>query len=313
VEKCRGFAPELTGINCRDLATFSLDLLHPVALRPRVDWPARVIFESGIRSRDDVLLARSAGFDGVLVGEAAMRHPEKLPELAAALTGTVPGQFWPRLCARKSPGRPLVKICGITDASDGERAARLGADALGFIFAPSKRRAGTEVVRALRGLDVPKVGVVVTDRISGTPRLDPGVAELAAEGLLDVLQFHGDETPDECADLAWPYYKAVRLRGAADVDSLGAYRSPRVLVDAWSAYSAGGTGTRVEHGLAQAARSAGPLWIAGGIHDGNVGEVMNRLSPELIDASSGLESSPGRKDPVKLERFFEEIRRHEKV
>ncbi len=73
------------------------------------------------------------------------------------------------------------------------------------------------------------------------------------------------------------------------------------------------TGQRVPEELAQAAREAGPLWLAGGIGPANVGDVVHRLSPELIDSSSALEESPGRKDAVKLRRFFEEIRKHEKV
>ncbi len=161
VEKCRTFAPALTGINCRDLTTFSVDLLHPLTLRPRIDWRTRLLFESGVRGPEDVLLALSAGFDGVLVGETAVRSPDSVAGLLSAF-GHLPGDFWARLCARARPGRPLVKICGITRAADAESAAALGADALGFVFAPSKRRAEPALLRELAGLDVLKVAVVVT-------------------------------------------------------------------------------------------------------------------------------------------------------
>ena len=316
VQKCRALAPGLIGINCRDLRTFRVDLLDPVFLLPRVDWNTRAVFESGIRAAEDVLLARSAGFDGVLVGEAAMREPRLIPELAQALRFP-PGGFWPRLGARRAlamrEGRPLVKVCGITRAQDAEAARSLGADALGFVLAPSKRRADPRVLRDLRDMDVLKVAVVVTEKPNGRRRLDPEVRELLVGGLVDAVQLHGDEEPDECAALAFPYFKASRVRGPDDVVGMKRYRSPRVLADAWSADAAGGTGQRVPEELARAAREAGPLWLAGGIGPANVREVIERFSPELIDASSGLEESPGRKDPAKLHKFFEEIRKHEKV
>ncbi len=311
VEKCRPLKPPLTGINCRNLSTFAVDLLDPVGLRPLVDWQTRAVFESGIRAAEDVLLARSVGFDGVLVGETAMRSPQAIPELARSL-GSTPGGFWNRLWARRRPGRPLVKVCGITRAADAEATLR-GADVLGFVFAPSKRRASPGVLRDIRELPVLKVAVVVTERTADGPRLDPEVRELLSKGLIDAVQFHGDEAPEECAAMAFPYYKAVRVRGQAEVESLKGYRCPRVLTDAYSPSAAGGTGQRVPSGLAQAARRAGPLWLAGGIGPDNVRQILDTLSPELIDASSGLELAPGIKDPARLQRFFEEIRRHEDV
>jgi indole-3-glycerol phosphate synthase/phosphoribosylanthranilate isomerase len=316
VDKCRTLAPGLIGINCRDLRTFHVDLLDPVFLLPRVDWAARAIFESGIRAAEDVLLARSAGFEGVLVGEAAMRQPRLIPELAQALRFP-PGGFWPRLGARREvaarPGRPLVKVCGITRPEDAEMARSLGADALGFVLAPSKRRADPRVLRDLRDMDILKIAVVVTEKPAGRRRLDPEVRELLAAGLVDAVQLHGDEEPGECAALAFPYYKASRIRGLDDVQGMKRYRSPRVLADAWAADAAGGTGQRLPEELARAAREAGPLWLAGGIGPANVGDVIERFSPELIDSSSALEESTGRKDAAKLRKFFEEIRKHEKV
>jgi indole-3-glycerol phosphate synthase/phosphoribosylanthranilate isomerase len=312
VEKCRALEPPLIGINSRDLTTFAVDLLDPVALLPRVTWKPRAVFESGIRAAEDVLLARSAGFDGVLVGETAMRAPQEIPVLARALRSR-PGGFWPRLWARRVPGRPLVKVCGITRASDAEAARGLGADALGFVFAPSKRRAGPSLLLDLEGMDIPKVAVVVTAKDGGRRELDTEVKDLLARGLVDAVQFHGDEPPEECAGMAFPYFKALQIRGPGDINAIRGYRSPRVLADAWSAAAAGGTGSRLPVELAREAGRTGPLWLAGGIRPENVGEILDLLAPELIDASSGLEESPGRKDLLRLKVFFEEIRRHEKV
>jgi indole-3-glycerol phosphate synthase/phosphoribosylanthranilate isomerase len=245
-----------------------------------------------------------------------MRQPRLIPELAQALRFP-PGGFWPRLGARREvaarPGRPLVKVCGITRPEDAEMARSLGADALGFVLAPSKRRADPRVLRDLRDMDILKIAVVVTEKPAGRRRLDPEVRELLAAGLVDAVQLHGDEEPEECAALAFPYYKASRIRGLDDVQGMKRYRSPRVLADAWAADAAGGTGQRLPEELARAAREAGPLWLAGGIGPANVGDVIELFSPELIDSSSALEESPGRKDAAKLRKFFEEIRKHEKV
>jgi phosphoribosylanthranilate isomerase len=113
--------------------------------------------------------------------------------------------------------------------------------------------------------------------------------------------------------MAFPYYKAVRIRDPQDVQAIASCFSPRVLADAWSADAAGGTGNRIPAELAREAGKVRPLWLAGGIRPENVGEILDSLGPELIDASSGLEESPGRKDPTRLKTFFQEIRKHEKV
>ncbi|MGO9411762.1 MAG: bifunctional indole-3-glycerol phosphate synthase/phosphoribosylanthranilate isomerase [Spirochaetia bacterium] len=312
VAKCRRCGPALVGINCRDLATFTTDLTHPLALRPLIDWNARVVFESGIRGPEDVRFALSGGFDGVLVGETAMRSPEAVPSLLAGFDEKRT-RFWRHLYSRRKNGRPLVKICGVTRRQDAEAAISLGADALGFVMAPSTRRASLELLRELSDLDCLKVAVVVTERDNGKPRLAQDARTALEEGLVDAVQFHGEEAPDECAELAFPYYKAVRVKGMNDVESMGAYRCPRVLADAWSADAAGGTGKRIPHELARAVGERGPLWIAGGIGPENVGEVARMLHPELIDASSRLEAASGVKDHGKLKVFFEEIRGNAEV
>ncbi len=310
VAACRALAPPLTGVNARDLATFTVDPLHPVALAAKIDWNTRRVYESGIRAAEDILLARGAGFDGVLVGEAVMREPQSIPGL---LAGFVPAtrDFWPRLSARRRPGRPLVKVCGIARSADAEKAQAFGADVLGFVFAPSKRRADPGLVRDLRDLPALKVAVVVND--AGAARLDPDVEALLSEGLVDAVQLHGAELPEDCARLAFPYYKAIRVRNAEDGDSMARFHCPRVLADAYSPDAAGGTGRRIPAELARQLATDRPLWLAGGIGPDNVGSILDDLCPELIDSSSGLEEAPGRKDMGKLEKFFEEIERHEKV
>jgi len=312
VARCRPIAPKLVGINCRDLATFKVDLAHPLVLRPSVDWEARTVFESGIRGDEDVRFALSGGFDGVLVGETAMKSPTAVPALLAGFSQKQ-NDFWRRLYARRRNGQPLAKVCGITRHQDAEAAISLGADALGFVMAPSNRRASLQLLKELSDLDCLKVAVVVTERENGKPRLDHDVRRALEDRLVDAVQFHGEEAADECAALAFPYYKAVRVKGMQDVESMGQYRCPRVLADAWSAEAAGGTGKRIPHELARAVGERGPLWIAGGIGPENVGEVVRTLHPELLDASSRLEAASGVKDHEKLKVFFEEMQRNAEV
>ena len=138
--------------------------------------------------------------------------------------------FWAQVFAARhrlaGSGRPMIKVCGITRRADAELAVELGADLLGFILAPSPRRARPEAIRALAGLPVLKVGVVVNDVSEARPLLH--------DGCLDALQLHGDEQPGECYEIAFPYYKALRVGAPAHLEAEAAYRCPRVLLDAYS-------------------------------------------------------------------------------
>ncbi len=309
--KARSVRPLLTGINSRDLTTFEVDTTLPARLRPAVDWPTTLLFESGIHCSEDAAFARAAGFDGVLVGEAVVRRPELVAELHAVLSAAPPAggraPFWERVFAARhrlcGSGRPLIKVCGITNRADAEAAVVLGADLLGFILAPAPRRARPEAIAELADLPALKVGVVVNDVSQALP--------LLRCGYLDAVQLHGDEPPDECYEIAFPYYKALRVGDSADLSGERSYRCPRVLLDAYSPAARGGTGQRVPDDLL-AQRAAGavvpPLWLAGGIGPDNVAAVIRDHAPELIDVSSRLEAEPGRKDHDKLRAFFGQVR-----
>jgi indole-3-glycerol phosphate synthase/phosphoribosylanthranilate isomerase len=130
---------------------------------------------------------------------------------------------------------------------------------------------------------------------------------LLERGLLDALQLHGEEQPGECLAAGFPYFKALRLREPADAARAGEYGCPRVLADAWSAGARGGTGRRVPGELVEKLAAERPLWLAGGLGPDNIREVVRRRRPELVDASSRLEASPGVKDRAALELFFAEI------
>jgi indole-3-glycerol phosphate synthase/phosphoribosylanthranilate isomerase len=303
--KARSLGPTLTGINCRDLRSFTTDILLPVRMKKLIDWPTRLVFESGIRWQEDALLALSSGFKGILAGESVIRDENVLDDLLKAF-GRKAGGFWPKLFERQRPGRPLVKICGITREEDARLAEGLGADILGFVLASSPRRADPGLLARLRDVEIPKVAV------TAGPGKEGGAAEAARlqeEGLIDAVQLHGEESPEECLAAAFPYYKTVRLRSREEVERISRFRCPRVLVDAHSPHALGGTGRRIPEDLVGEVKKKHPLWLAGGLGPGNIREVLDRFHPELVDASSGLESTPGIKDPDRMKTYFKEIGR----
>jgi indole-3-glycerol phosphate synthase/phosphoribosylanthranilate isomerase len=121
------------------------------------------------------------------------------------------------------------------------------------------------------------------------------------------VQLHGDEDPEACYTLAYPYYKALRCREPSDAAQIRRYGSPRVLVDAFDRNARGGTGKRLSREIVNAVSAEGPLWLAGGLRPQNVREVVASFRPELVDVSSGVEAEPGKKDAEALKRFFDEI------
>jgi indole-3-glycerol phosphate synthase/phosphoribosylanthranilate isomerase len=308
--KAAPLQPAYTGINCRDLTDFSIDRAIPLMTRAHVTWPTRLVFESGIFRPEEAQWAADAGFQGVLVGEGAVKDPTLARRLAASFKpGAVKhpdpeAGFWSRLYARRRPGRPLVKICGLAHYDDLALADDLGADAVGFIFAPSKRQIDADFVRRAPKTRALKVGVVQV--VGGVP---DDIVGLLDERYLDALQFHGGETPELVDAWASRGYKALTLRGEASWKPWTGGVAPRLLADA----GAGGTGQPIPDDEL-AAFSVSPqggkfLWLAGGLGPDNVAEKITRWRPELVDASSGLEESPGRKDPAKLRNYFKEIDR----
>ncbi len=313
IDLVRRAAPDLVGVNSRDLTTFHVDPLVPVHLRPLIDWSCRTVFESGVFGREEAALAANAGFDGVLVGEAVVREPARIPAIISGLAepGTE-GRFWAKLFQRDPRRRgPLVKVCGITSAQDAAKADALGADLLGFIFANSPRRVNPELLRALPETNAQRVAVVVLNERADN--IDPEIPRLLADGLLDAVQLHGDESAEAVRALTFPRYKALRPAAASEIGQLSEYGTRRALVDAYSKDAYGGTGRRISPEIVVAAKLQGPLWMAGGIGADNAAQIIEEYNPELIDSSSRLEAAPGRKDHALLERFFEEIARAREI
>ena len=310
-DKVRPLAPAFTGINCRDLTDFRIDRALPLKTRRYIDWPTRLVYESGIFRASEAQWAGSAGFQGVLVGEGAVKNSKLAAELVEQFRPTPGLSFWAKLYARgPTTNRPFVKICGLTRAQDLLLADSLGADLLGFIFAEgSKRRITPEFVRSLPPTRALKVGVVQIASGSGVPDV---VADLVEAGYLDALQFHGEEDAELVEAWSTHGYKAVGLHGESSYARWAAGAAPRLLVDAaTSDGTKGGTGQTIAESELEALEAStfgGPrLWLAGGLNPENIGAILGRWRPELVDASSGLESSPGIKDERKMRNYFQEI------
>jgi len=311
--KARPLRPAYTGINCRDLGDFSIDRAIPLGLKDRIDWPTRLVFESGIFRPEEASWAGAAGFQGVLVGEGAVKDPSLARRLTASFRPPVTHHpdpnpnFWARLYSpRTGAARPFVKICGLAHYDDLTLADELGADLVGFILAPSKRQVDVNFVRHAPATRALKVGVVVLGPDEAVP---DDIAALVDDGKLDALQFHGRE--DAALVDAWSArgYKAVGLDGPESWQPWAACAPPRMLADAGT----GGTGKPIPDdelkAFAASAFGGKRLWLAGGLTPDSIAAKIERWRPELVDASSGLEASPGRKDPAKLRHFFKEIAR----
>jgi len=195
-----------------------------------------------------------------------------------------------------------VKICGITRLQDLHAACEAGADALGFVFYDKSPRnvsaaAAAELVRALPPF-VQSVGLFVN--------AEPAFVEQVLRAVpLDLLQFHGDETPDDCARYGRPYIKAVRVNQATDLLKCAAdFDAARgLLLDAYVPGVPGGTGERFDWSLIPADLPK-PVVLSGGLAPDNVAEAVERVHPWAVDVSSGVEVSKGIKDAHKIAQFI---------
>jgi len=202
-----------------------------------------------------------------------------------------------------------VKICGITNLEDAEETHRLGAWAIGLNHHPESPRycppdVATEIGAALkRRCEV--VGVFVDAPLDE-------VVRAAADAQLTMVQLHGGEGPAYCGEAArrtgCKVIKAIRVRSGADLRAAEVFRTDFHLLDAYRPGKPGGTGESFDWELVGGRRSDVPLILAGGLRPDNVAEAISAAHPFAVDVASGVEVEPGRKDPEKLEAFFEQTR-----
>lgn len=199
-----------------------------------------------------------------------------------------------------------IKICGITREEDAIAAASLGADAIGLVFYPqSPRHVSLEQARRIIAVLPPFVTVV---GLFVNPDKEQ-VEQVLQSCAVDMLQFHGDETPAFCRVFSRPYLKAVRMRTTQDVvEAARLYSDARaILVDAFVEGSFGGTG-QVCDWLQLPTDLTLPLVLSGGLHPDNVGRALRLVRPAAVDVSSGVEQSKGIKSAAAMAAFITEVK-----
>ena len=199
-----------------------------------------------------------------------------------------------------------IKICGITRPEDARAAAAAGADAIGLVFYPASPRAVTAAQAAEIVVAVPPFVTIVALFVDEPAEQ---ILRILKNVPVDLLQFHGDESPEFCQQFARPWIKALRVREGTDIPAAcDRYRDGRgMLLDAWQEGLPGGTGKSFDWHLASQ-MLPGSIVLAGGLNENNVAEAMAVTRPAAVDVSGGVESSPGIKDAGKIARFIAAVR-----
>ncbi|APC14869.1 N-(5'-phosphoribosyl)anthranilate isomerase [Pseudomonas frederiksbergensis] len=198
------------------------------------------------------------------------------------------------------------KICGITRIEDALAAVDAGADAIGFVFyAKSPRSVTVQQARAIIAALPPFVTTV--GLFVNASRCELG--EILDAVPLDLLQFHGDETPADCEGYHRPYIKALRVKAGDDIAaSCDAYaKASGILLDTYVEGIPGGTGEAFDWSLIPQGLSK-PIILAGGLSAANVVEAIARVHPYAVDVSGGVEQSKGIKDHAKIRAFIQAVR-----
>ena len=200
-----------------------------------------------------------------------------------------------------------VKICGITNLEDALASFFSGAAALGFVFYKKSPRfiQPEKAARILRILPkkIKRVGVFVDEKASTVKK----IAKLCG---LDMLQFHGKESPQYCKQFnGYKVIKAFRISKPQDLEGASKYKTFAYLFDSFSKARLGGTGNKFNWKiLAQAARIKPIVFLSGGLTAGNIKQAVKLVKPDWVDVSSSLELKPGKKNHKKIQKFIQKVK-----
>lgn len=209
-----------------------------------------------------------------------------------------------------------VKFCGFTQLSDVQTAAQLGVDAVGLVFYPPSPRAVTFAQAQTLSAALPAFVSVVALVVNMS---QDELIELANNVSFDIIQFHGDETPDQCQQLASAvnkrWIKALRINAEQDtpdsvsiqIEQFAAAGASSILLDAYHQHKYGGTGARFDWNLIPQ-KSALPIILAGGLDVGNIAATLE-LPIYAVDVSGGIEHDKGKKDATKMRAFMKAVKR----
>jgi phosphoribosylanthranilate isomerase len=200
-----------------------------------------------------------------------------------------------------------IKICGITRVEDALAAAYSGADALGLVFYDKSPRYVTSKQAAQLAAAIPPFVTLVGLFVNPSAE---AVQEVLQQVPLDVLQFHGEEEPNFCAQFNRPYLKAVRVKYGVDLVQCAArYKDAQgLLLDAFIDGTHGGTGVSFDWALIPHNLPL-PVVLSGGLHVNNVADAIKQVRPWTVDVSSGVEAAKGIKDAAKIAAFINEVKK----
>lgn len=296
----------LIGVNNRNLRTFEVSSQVSIHVAHVAPPDVTLVSESGLIP-ELIPELQKVGYRGFLVGEVLMRSADPARTIQQFMGAS----------GRSSSDSPDVKICGITNLEDARAAIEAGADLLGFNFyRPSPRfiepAAAREIIDTVRSQTATDpwptmIGVFVNESIEK-------IFHIASEVQLDGVQLHGNETVEFCEQLKKEYgqglvYKAVSATEALDLQSLSKHPADAILIDAFDPQLMGGTGRIADWAIARQAAELLPfLILAGGLSPENVAEAIARVQPDVVDACSALELSPGKKDHARMKEFVAAVR-----
>ena len=196
-----------------------------------------------------------------------------------------------------------IKICGLSCAADIEYANALNPDYVGFVFADSRRMVDentAEMLKKMLSREIKTVGVFVYDDIEK-------IARIANKDVIDLIQLHGDETPEYCnrlrAKTDKPIIKVIRVKDRKSFENLEEYNCDYFLLDTFKAGAFGGVGKTFNYSILEDVIIPKPFFVAGGLNAENVGKVIGAVAPYGVDTSSGVEEK-GCKDFAKMAQFI---------
>lgn len=200
-----------------------------------------------------------------------------------------------------------IKICGITNLDDALAACEAGADALGFVLAPEARKRNRYIEVDAAAAIIARLPVLITTVAVVVNEPIERMRELFT--VFDRVQLHGNEPATVCNALGSRAFKAFQVRPELTVDSVGTWPGEVCLLDAWSTEAHGGTGAECDWRFAAEAAKRKKIILAGGLSPENVEEAVLRVHPWAVDASSSLESAPGKKDHERIRLFIYNTRK----
>lgn len=272
----------IIGVNNRNLKDFSVDVNNSARLRSMIPNNVLFVSESGIKARGDIETLEKNGANAVLIGETLMRAQDKQAALDMLKYG---------FCRKTK-----IKICGLRRQEDVDFVNKLKPDFAGFILTDGFRRSiSEETARALKSrLDgsIKAVGVFVDDSAEKINRL-------VSEGVIDIVQLHGNESAAFCREIKAPVIKFFKCDEGVE-EKIREYDVDYFLFDS-------GTGTGTEFDWSKIPKTDKPFFLAGGISAENVGRAVSEIKPYAVDASSSVEAE-GFKDYDKIKELIERVR-----